>query len=423
MPTEVSSFKYSSEPKAIKGKTKYRSDNDVTLTLMSDPRVARGNTHSLARKVALASHTQAVNAMTMAAVTTRKGKTAQEPSDQLPFPTYFYEPTTFTGDGLNVLQYCEEDPATNYVTTNDEGTQSDAFAPRPITPDYVPRKTGVDCATQIEDQSELFDFDKEVKPMLNIIVDKTIEQALFEVRSEAELLSLEAAATEFREKKSKELEWVKERETKVIQEIQAKRALVHEKSLEQREQTEVRRLIAGRFCFSQLLPSIVDEMLGSLVENGQWHDPTLLDIQQEVLPAVEDVVINRQNRRIQTELVVDEMLAAAKEKYDTLHYVPAKLPPRIMIGFTLPKAKVPDASEDIKLGPFELNKEDTILTLVDKIQNKMASIGGGIAAATTTQPIDASMLQSYISSALGRPIAVDARLLNFDMPASLTVVC
>jgi hypothetical protein len=416
MPTELSSsFKYSSEPKAIKGKTKYRNENDVTLTLMSDPRVARGNTHSLARKVALASQTKAINAADTFATTARAGKIPNEPVDQLPFPTYFYEPTTFTGDGLNVLQYCEEDPATNFVTTNDEGTQSDAFVARPVTPEYVPRKTGIDCATQIEDQTELFDFDKEVLPMLNIIVDKTIEQALFEVRSEAELLALEAAADEFREKKSKELDWVRDRETQVMNEINAKRNLVHNKALEQRGLQEVRRLIAGRFCFNQLLPTIVNEVFADLLDADVWKDATVTDVVQETLPAVYDIVLNTHARRVATEELVEDLLQSAKDKYDASHYVPEKMP-RIMIGFTLPKAKIPDATEDMKLGPFELGDADTILTLVGKIQAKMA----GTAA---TQPIDAAMLQSYISSALQRSIAVDARLLNFDMPASLTVVC
>jgi len=347
---------------------------------------------------------------------TRSGKVAAEPVDQLPFPTYFYEPTTFTGDGLNVLQYCEEDPATNYVTTNEEGTQSDAFVARPVTPEYIPRKTGIDCATQIEDQTELFDFDKEVRPMLNVIVDKTIEQALFEVRSEAELDSLQVAADEFREKKSKELEWVKERETQVANEINAKRSLVHEKALEQKALHEVRQLIAGRFCFNQLMPTIIDEMLDDLVRTGAWEDHTLADIQNEVMPQVTDEAVTTVTRRVQTELLVDDMLQCAKEKFDTVHFVPQKRPPRIMIGFTLPKSKIPDATEDMKLGPFELGDTDTILTLTEKVKEKMA----GTAA---TQPIDAAILKSYIAFALQRPIAVEARLLNFDMPASLTVVC
>ena len=36
-------------------------------------------------------------------------------------------------------------------------------------------KTGVDAATQVED-GELFDFDAEVEPILEVLVGKTLEQ-------------------------------------------------------------------------------------------------------------------------------------------------------------------------------------------------------------------------------------------------------
>ncbi len=39
--------------------------------------------------------------------------------------------------------------------------QTDVFHPRPETPKYVPKKTGIDKITQIEDY-DLFDYDREV---------------------------------------------------------------------------------------------------------------------------------------------------------------------------------------------------------------------------------------------------------------------
>lgn len=51
-------------------------------------------------------------------------------------------------------------------------TQTDAFEERPQTPDYVPKKTGVDASTQIEVSDKLFDFEAEVQPMLAVLVGK-----------------------------------------------------------------------------------------------------------------------------------------------------------------------------------------------------------------------------------------------------------
>ncbi len=64
--------------------------------------------------------------------------------------------------------------------------QTDEFMPRPPTPPYIPKKTGIDKITQIEDY-DLFDYDREVQPILNVLLTKTVEQALLEVEEESEL--------------------------------------------------------------------------------------------------------------------------------------------------------------------------------------------------------------------------------------------
>lgn len=92
----------------------------------------------------------------------------------------------------------------------DVQTQTDAFLNRPATPLFIPAKTGADVATQIEEGDvsffhmllvcvkistiifQLFDFDIEVKPILEVLVGKTVEQALMEVMEEEELASLRA---------------------------------------------------------------------------------------------------------------------------------------------------------------------------------------------------------------------------------------
>ena len=65
-------------------------------------------------------------------------------------------------------------------------TQTDAFLNRAPSPLFIPQKSGVDVATQIYD-GELFTFDFEVVPILEILVGKTLEQSLMEVHEEEEL--------------------------------------------------------------------------------------------------------------------------------------------------------------------------------------------------------------------------------------------
>merc|ERR1719359_2708940 len=56
-------------------------------------------------------------------------------------------------------------------------TQTDFLLDRPPSPLFMPAKIGVDIDTQIED-GDLFDFDVECEPVLEVLVGKTLEQSM-----------------------------------------------------------------------------------------------------------------------------------------------------------------------------------------------------------------------------------------------------
>ena len=84
-------------------------------------------------------------------------------------------------------------------TEQDVKCQTDVFLPRPETPKYVPKKTGIDKITQIEDY-DLFDYDREVQPILNVLLTKTVEQALLEVEEETELDEIRKFKNEYQKR-------------------------------------------------------------------------------------------------------------------------------------------------------------------------------------------------------------------------------
>lgn len=69
---------------------------------------------------------------------------------------------------------------TDRVEEVDMAVQTDPFLDRAPDPVFIPAKTGVDAHTQIAD-GELFDFDLEARPVLEVLVGKTMEQAMMEV--------------------------------------------------------------------------------------------------------------------------------------------------------------------------------------------------------------------------------------------------
>lgn len=79
---------------------------------------------------------------------------------------------------------------TDKPPTDEQGIATEFYLDRPPVPLFQPKMPAKEnCkATQIYDaDAELFDFDKEVEPMLNVLVLKTLEQARMEVLEEEEL--------------------------------------------------------------------------------------------------------------------------------------------------------------------------------------------------------------------------------------------
>ena len=81
---------------------------------------------------------------------------------------------------------------------------------------------------------QLFDFDIEVKPILEVLVGKTVEQALLEVMEEEELANLRAQQRQFKELRNAELV-----ETQRLEEQERRHR--EEKERRMRQQVEVLR--------------------------------------------------------------------------------------------------------------------------------------------------------------------------------------
>ncbi|XP_019893070.2 uncharacterized protein LOC101892397 [Musca domestica] len=142
-------------------------------------------------------------------------------------------------------------------------TQTDLFLEKPPTPPYVPAKIGVDVATEICD-GELFQFDEEAQPIIDALVDSTLELSILEVAHEreinhirekqAELLAQrKAELAELRRLEAEELRLQAEKERRLRQDEIAK-------SLDNDMQQEVTaaKLLQGHI--ASILPEILDNL-------------------------------------------------------------------------------------------------------------------------------------------------------------------
>lgn len=276
-------FGHSVQPKSVGHKSgrKYRDGlENAPLTLMSDPRVVRGNTQAMARKVAA---TKAGSSFAQ-----RGGQEMYAGAgfaDQLPQPSYAYDVRSHVAPDLDLSPYLVVKDEELGVRKKEVDSQTNEFQPRPPTPEYVPRKTGMDRSTQItrDEATHLFDFDREVIPILEVIVSKTLEQALFEVEAEEELLSLEKAARQFHIDKAVEMAWCRERELENINEKKAQEELIRTREAEKQEERRVKTVIGAVQAMGQLVPGIFEAAVEQLYTSKVWRRPEVAGVEDHVL--------------------------------------------------------------------------------------------------------------------------------------------
>jgi hypothetical protein len=282
---DLGNFTYSSQPHAAPSRTatkqpRYRDPNDAPLTLMSDPRVIRGSTQTLAKKIAL-SKAEMSKSQSM---TQRYKEVEREPVSR---PTYKFEVKPFSNDEIDVSRYLVQQ--TDYRPQKKAlDTQTDTLLPRPDTPDYVPAKVGVDTGTQVEDVTELFDFETEVRPIVEVITQKTIDQALFELNTEEELKNLETAARDFRTEKFRSEEWMRNRENQAIQENKQRRERIQALQTARENEKRTKTIIAGVQMMRQTLPHTVAAVYDDLVKTGVWQELDDAIAEKDFLPQVGD---------------------------------------------------------------------------------------------------------------------------------------
>ena len=97
---------------------------------------------------------------------------------------------------------------TDKPLSSEQGVATEFYLDRPPVPLFQPlMPSKQNCkATQIfEGDHELFDFNKEVEPMLNVLVEKSLEQAQMEVLEEHELAIIKQQAEEYQQIRNAEL--------------------------------------------------------------------------------------------------------------------------------------------------------------------------------------------------------------------------
>ncbi|KAH8050286.1 Radial spoke protein 3 [Aureococcus anophagefferens] len=227
---EGSAYIHSTSPKPVSSKMKkaYRDEDEENLAgnnIMFDRRVVRGNTYA-------------------AQVVTQNAQRETE---------------TF----LELADRPVEAEAT---------TQTEAFVDRPPQVLFVPSKTGVDKETEIPG-GDLFDFDVEVKPILEVLVGKTLRISMLEVMEEEELEAIRRRQREFEQMRNAELMEVQRLDAEASRKFAEKQRRVAQEKERLRMQAELETKVAARSFARNYLVDLSDAVFDALETTGHFYDP------------------------------------------------------------------------------------------------------------------------------------------------------
>ncbi|KAF8571901.1 hypothetical protein P879_00496 [Paragonimus westermani] len=306
-------YTFASQPKAVSKPRKYKEkefseDNfDVMryANLMYDRRVIRGNTYALHLLPAQAQtdplELQRQVERRRRAIEQMRARDELRPSSPLPLEGRLHKP-------VQTELYLEQ--LTDLVEESDTDCQTDAFLNRPPSPLYVPAKIGADAETQIY-EGDLFNFDLEVVPVLEVLVGKTVEQALLEVTEEEELANIRAqqyAFEELRQAEQVEMQRVMEHDRRLREEKDRRKQQCLLAAA--REQELVDKVTAQAFA-KAYLADLETTVFANLAEHGYFYDVVEHDIEEGFLPwlmAEVDEEIELENRsRLLLDLMIREV--------------------------------------------------------------------------------------------------------------------
>lgn len=245
----------------------------------------------------------------------------------------------------------------------DANTQTEAFQDRPPSPLFLPAKNGADKASQV-DVKEIFDFDSEVAPMLEVkqlgpnlsgvtfylsiniilgahmcschqsshspppppymfsvsqhlivylkvLVGKTLQTAMLEVLEEEELAAIRRRQDEFEAERNAELLEVQRLEAEAARKLAEKKRRVMQEKERKRLQQDLKEKVAARSFARTYLAEMNATVFAALEREGQFYDPVKREIDEVFLPWLLDGAVAQAQQVAIASSLADDILRSA----------------------------------------------------------------------------------------------------------------
>ena len=278
-------YQFSAEPRTVKAKAvKYREQEESArgVNIMIDKRVVRGNT--FASMIIPASTQQEIekkqeqDRKRLSQIQTKEKNTSREGEREVGTPEPVEGRQHIDVQTENIPEELSEKPLEFEIQV-----QTDHYIDRPPTPLFMPKKIGEDTETQVED-GELFDFDVEVGPILEVLVGKTLEIGRMEVLEEEELHAMQQHQREFEQKRKNELSEVQRLEGEEIRKREEAKSRKREANSKKENMQFAHRKYISRIMAKKFLSKLSDTAFADLCALGTYSDPQEICFHDQLIP-------------------------------------------------------------------------------------------------------------------------------------------
>ena len=258
------------------------------------------------------------------------------------------------------------------VVLVDLGIQSDEIEYDEIENEkkFLPQKLGKDEATQIMD-GDLFDFDKDVQPLLTVIVGKTLEQSLLELEQEQEIENLRQAKLMYSKKRNDDSKRIKNLEEKEIQKKynnDAKKE-IRKQMRETRKKTQ--KELISRFISKTYLRDLVKNSYQDLIHRCQFRDysnSTVKDKTNFIITAGSkklNTVFNNMNNFIK------DNISSKLKNIENTHVKAVEDRHKLLAEIAKQKEIIRQREEEARIRAEEAKKERRRLRRIERIKREI----------------------------------------------------
>ncbi|KAL7691539.1 hypothetical protein Plhal304r1_c009g0036971 [Plasmopara halstedii] len=316
-------YSHATKPRPVQTKrNKAQNDSNkiAPVNIMHDPRILRGSM--------FASITASKFETKRETMKKRKSAFIKKRSNNYAHPvnleTRMGSSKAFTSISLDA--HLIEEPAS--TLEYDSFSQTDAFLPRtaPTTSDnFILRRTGIEISTQIEESDRLFEYDSEVKPLLNVLVNKTLAQALQEVKEEREMKMLHCEHTILNTAISDEKFAERALEEKSKEAIRRKERIKDEKAEQLRCDQIMREKLVAWHSARPLVLEVINQANQTLQTMGVFYDPKFISLSNWLIKDVYNGINNVFQLRVLSTELLDDLLLHGLSRRPVLVQLPPNL--------------------------------------------------------------------------------------------------